>query len=39
MVTPKEVDEVIEELSKVIANGLNQGLHASINPKNAKDFL
>ncbi|MBR7553344.1 GPR endopeptidase [Allobacillus sp. GCM10007491] len=39
MVTPKEVDEVIEELSMVIANGLNQGLHASIDEQNANDYL
>ncbi len=39
MVTPKEVDEVIEELSQVIASGLNQGLHESIDLSNAHDYL
>lgn len=30
VVTPKEVDEVIDKISKVIANGLNIALHPGI---------
>lgn len=39
MVTPKEVDDVIEELSLCIANGINQGLHKAITAENAHDYL
>lgn len=37
MVTPKEVDFVIEKLSEVIANGINESLHKNI--KKLKDFI
>ena len=30
MVTPKEIDRLIEDISKIIANGLNVALHPSI---------
>jgi len=30
IVTPKEIDEVVEKVSKVIANGLNIALHEGI---------
>ncbi|WP_027963489.1 GPR endopeptidase [Halalkalibacillus halophilus] len=39
MVTPKEVDEVVNRLSRVIASGINQGLHPKINQDNSADFL
>lgn len=31
MVTPKEVDFVIQKLSDIIGNGINQALHANVN--------
>lgn len=31
MVTPKEVDFIIEKLSKIIGNGLNRALHKNVN--------
>ncbi len=34
MVTPKEVDFVIEKLSFLIANGINKSLHKRFNPTN-----
>ncbi|GAA0457406.1 GPR endopeptidase [Alkalibacillus silvisoli] len=39
MVTPKEVDDVIDHMSKLVASGLNQGLHSQIKQENARDFL
>ncbi|WP_188206213.1 GPR endopeptidase [Alkalibacillus aidingensis] len=39
IVTPKEIDEVIDRMSTVVASGINQGLHAKINQENAKDFI
>jgi spore protease len=30
IVTPKEIDEVVKKISKVIANGLNIALHQGI---------
>jgi len=35
MVTPKEVDVFIEDMSNLIANGLNSALHDAINQDNA----
>lgn len=35
MVTPKEVDVFIEDMSNVIANGLNAALHDAVNQDNA----
>ncbi|GEL78336.1 GPR endopeptidase [Tenuibacillus multivorans] len=39
IVTPKEVDEVIEYMSSVVASGINQALHDSVNAENAKHYL
>jgi spore protease len=30
IVTPKEIDEAVEKISKIIANGLNIALHQGI---------
>lgn len=35
MVTPKEVDVFIEDMSNLIANGLNAALHQKVNQDNA----
>jgi spore protease len=34
LVTPKEVDEFIEDIANIIASGLNAGLHEAIDPGN-----
>ncbi|TFB24861.1 GPR endopeptidase [Filobacillus milosensis] len=39
IVTPKEVDEVINYMSEVVASAINQALHESINAENAKHFI
>ncbi|MET3682469.1 spore protease [Alkalibacillus flavidus] len=39
IVTPKEVDDVIVHMAKLVASSLNQGLHHAVKPENAKDFL
>ncbi|WP_202908597.1 GPR endopeptidase [Halalkalibacillus sediminis] len=39
MVTPKDVDDVIIHMSKIIASGINQGLHQSITNENASDYI
>ncbi|MGM8214169.1 GPR endopeptidase [Bacillaceae bacterium W0354] len=39
MVTPKEVDDVIENMSEIVASGINQCLHDSITKENAAQFL
>ncbi|HEY5563452.1 MAG TPA: GPR endopeptidase [Clostridiaceae bacterium] len=39
MVTPKEVDTVIESISKIIANGINLALHKGIDLEYINDFL
>lgn len=39
MVTPKEVDEIINDLSQVIANGLNISLHHGIDLKDVNRYL
>lgn len=39
MVTPKEVDRLIEDIAKVIANGLNIALHPSIENDDVDRFL
>ncbi len=39
MVTPKEVDDLIDDLSKVIANGLNISLHPGIDLKDVNRYL
>ena len=39
IVTPKEVDEVVDRISRVIANGLNMSLHESVGMKHVDRFL
>jgi spore protease len=39
IVTPKDIDEVVERISKVIANGLNIALHEGIDLKDVNRFL
>lgn len=39
MVTPKEVDQFIDDIATVVANGLNMALHKSITPEDAAMFL
>ena len=39
MVTPKEVDTIINDLAKIIANGLNMSLHPGIDEKDINRFL
>lgn len=38
-VTPKEIDEMIENCARVIAEGLNQGLHPGITPENSAYYI
>ncbi|GAX90679.1 GPR endopeptidase [Effusibacillus lacus] len=39
MVTPKEVDQFVDDIATVVANGLNMALHRSITPEDAAMFL
>lgn len=39
IVTPKEIDEVVERIAKVIANGLNIALHEGIDLKDVNRFI
>ncbi|MGI6778168.1 MAG: GPR endopeptidase [Acetivibrionales bacterium] len=39
IVTPKEIDEVVERIAKVIANGLNIALHEGIGLKDVNRYL
>jgi spore protease len=39
MVTPKEIDTLVEDISKVIAGGLNIALHPGIDENEATKFL
>lgn len=39
IVTPKEIDEVIDKVSKVIANGLNISLHQGISLEDVNRYL
>lgn len=39
MVTPKEIDQFIDDIATVVANGLNMALHSSITPEDAPMFL
>ncbi|MGE4283434.1 MAG: GPR endopeptidase [Clostridia bacterium] len=39
MVTPKEVDTIIEDVSKVIANGINIALHEGIGLKDVNRYV
>lgn len=39
MVTPKEVDDLIEKSSRIIASALNMTLHPAISPENTDTYL
>lgn len=39
IVTPKEIDELISNTAKVIATGINQGLHPNISSQNSSFYL
>lgn len=39
MVTPKEVDSIIDNVSKIIANGINIALHPSIHLKDINRYI
>lgn len=39
VVTPKDADETVEYLSKLVANGINMALHKNIDPKDVDRFL
>lgn len=39
IVTPKEIDELINNISFVVSDGLNMALHKAITPENIKQFL
>jgi spore protease len=38
LVTPKEVDEFIEDIANIIANGLNAALHEAIDMENVSAY-
>lgn len=38
IVTPKEIDEFIEDIANVIASGLNLALHDAVNPDNVATY-
>lgn len=38
VVTPKEVDEIIDDLAEIISDGINICIHSSINTKNASRY-
>ncbi len=39
MVTPKEIDDMVNDMSKILANGLNIYLHPSIGPGDVDRFI
>jgi len=39
IVTPKEVDEAVDKISKVIANGLNIALHQGITMQDVNRYM
>jgi spore protease len=39
VVTPKEIDDMIRDMSKILANGLNIFLHPSIDPKDVDRYI
>lgn len=39
VVTPKEIDSLIESTSKIIASGISQALHPAIDPSNINSYL
>ncbi|MNI50924.1 Germination protease precursor [compost metagenome] len=38
IVTPKEIDEFIEDIANVIASGLNLSLHDAVDPDNVASY-
>lgn len=38
IVTPKEVDDYVEDIANIVANGLNAALHSSVNMKNVSAY-
>ncbi|AOZ91754.1 GPR endopeptidase [Paenibacillus crassostreae] len=38
IVTPKEIDEFIEDMANIVATGLNAALHEAVDPTNAGDY-
>jgi len=38
IVTPKEVDDYVEDIANVVANGLNAALHSAVNMKNVSAY-
>ena len=39
IVTPKDSDDIVEYLSKLIANGINMALHKNIGPQDVDRFI
>ena len=39
MVTPKEIDELIEQTAKIIANAINMTVHPGISASNFETYL
>ena len=39
VVTPKEIDDMIKDMSKILANGLNIYLHPSIGPDDVDRYI
>lgn len=39
MVTPKEIDDLIDNISKIIAKGISMALHPSIDPEEFETYL
>ena len=39
IVTPKDTDDIVDYLSKLVANGINMALHENITPKDVDRFL
>ncbi|MNT94465.1 Germination protease precursor [compost metagenome] len=38
IVTPKEIDEFIEDIANIIATGLNAALHEAVDPGNVAAY-
>lgn len=39
VVTPKDTDDIVDYLSKLVANGINMALHENIGPKDVDRFI
>uniref|UniRef100_UPI003AB26C6B GPR endopeptidase n=1 Tax=Selenobaculum sp. TaxID=3074374 RepID=UPI003AB26C6B len=39
MVTPKEIDRLMDDISKIIASAINEVLHPVINEENISQYL